>query len=133
METLTLDLPTLYADHHVTEVRQLLLALPGVGDVLASSSFQMVEVTYNEKEIDADAIKAALDEAGYLRELAVPLEMGAPAHKNGDTSTYFRHTAAYEQTGTAVSFGQNVAYTGRPLWPCPGLGVISIEPIEKED
>lgn len=127
METLNLDLPALYADHHVIEVRQLLLALPGVGDVLASSSFQMVEVTYDENEIDADAIKAALDEAGYLHELAVPLETGAPAQENGGTNTYFRHTAAYEQTGTAVSFGQNVAYAGRPLWPCPGLGVISIK------
>ena len=30
MNTLSLDLPSMYGDHHVTEVRHLLLELPGV-------------------------------------------------------------------------------------------------------
>ena len=44
MKKISLDLPTLFGDHHVTEVRRLLLELPGVAEVYASSSFQIVEV-----------------------------------------------------------------------------------------
>jgi copper chaperone CopZ len=47
METKTFDAPALYADHHVTEVRRILLELEGVTDVYASSAFQTVEVTYD--------------------------------------------------------------------------------------
>jgi len=28
-----------------------------------------------------------------------------------------------------VSFAQNVSFLGKPLWPCPGMGVIS-KPME---
>ena len=123
MDTLTLDAPAMYGDHHVTEVRRVLMEMPGVEDVYASSSFQVVEVAYDPKKVKADAIKAALDEAGYLQELTVPLETGAPATEDGQEA-YFRHTAAYQQTKEMVGFAQTVSYSGRPLWPCPGMGVI---------
>ena len=47
MEKITVDLPTMYGDHHVTDVRRILLALPGVEDVYASSAFRLVEVTFD--------------------------------------------------------------------------------------
>jgi hypothetical protein len=73
-----------------------------------------------------------LDEAGYLGEWTVPIEAGATAyHAEAGLKPYFRHTAAYEQTRLVVSFAQNVSYLGRPLWPCPGMGVIS-KPMEEE-
>lgn len=124
METLTIDLPAMYGDHHVVEVRRLLLEMPGVEDVYASSSFQVAEVTYDPKKVDEEALKGALDEAGYLHDLVVPAEAGAPATELERDEAFFRHTTAYEQTKEVVGFAQNVNYSGRPLWPCPGLGVI---------
>ena len=124
MKTLSLDLPTMFGDHHVIEVRRLLLELPGVSDVYASSSFQVVEVQYDETELDSETIEATLSEAGYLGELPMVVEIGVdPARENGD-KPYFRHTAAHEATGLSVSFAQTVPFTGRPLWPCPGMGPI---------
>jgi hypothetical protein len=29
--------------------------------------------------------------------------------------------------GNMVSFAQQVPYSGRPLWPCPGMGTLTIE------
>jgi copper chaperone CopZ len=123
MEILTFELPAMYGDHHVIEVRQILLGLPGVHSVNASSCFQVVEVQYDPAQVNAQAISDALDSAGYLRELLIPVEMGEAATARTEGS-YFRHTAAYEQTGRAVSFAQKVAFSGRALWPCPGMGII---------
>ena len=130
MPSVTFELPSMYGDHHVTAVRHLLLALPGVKIVYASSSFRLVEVQYDEAQLTPAQIETALQEAGYLGELPVPTETGVAASQNGD-QTYFRHTAAFEQTGKSVGFTQQVSYDGRPLWPCPGMGVISN--IEEEE
>lgn len=130
MQTKTFETPALYGDHHVTEVRRILLELPGVMDVYASSAFQVVEVTYDETKINDLEIALKLDEAGYLGEWSIPIEAGATAyHAAEGLKPYFRHTAAYAQTRQAVSFAQNVSYLGRPLWPCPGMGVLS-KPME---
>lgn len=126
MEKLTLNLPTMYGDHHVTEVRRILLETPGIEDVYASSSFQVVEVSYDAGQIDAGMIKGKLEDAGYFEDLSIPLETGVAAYgrESGDGQTFFRHTTAYEQTSSMVSFAQHVGQSGRPLWPCPGMGVI---------
>ena len=124
MAKITLELPTMYGDHHVVEVRRLLFELSGVKDVYASSSFQIVEVDYDEVGLDGETIEATLEKAGYLGEMPTPVEVGAsPVGSNGD-KTFFRHTAAYEQTGKTVGFVQKLPDTGRPLWPCPGMGVV---------
>jgi copper chaperone CopZ len=124
MEKKTFDLPTMYADHHVVEVRRILLEMSGVEDVYASSAFQVVEVTYDPEVIPDSQITGKLEEAGYLGELSVTAETGTPAtSKNGD-GVFFRHTEVYEQTKDTIGFAQNVSYVGRPLWPCPGLGVL---------
>ena len=124
MQTLTLDLPVLYGDHHVIEVRRILLALEGVAEVYASSCFRLVEVTYDPARIDPDTIQSRLDEAGYLRELTFPTEVWKAAPERNGSDSYFRHTAVYAPTGMTVGFSQQVAHTGRPLWPCPGIGAI---------
>jgi copper chaperone CopZ len=131
MDTLTLDLPAMYGDHHVTEVRRLLSEMPGVEDVYASSAFQVVEVAFDPKKVKPDAIKAALGEAGYLEELAVPVETGVATYWEEGHDTFFRHTASYEQTKEVVGFAQSVSYSGRPLWPCPGMGVIQTQASEE--
>jgi copper chaperone CopZ len=130
MQTVTYETPALYGDHHVIEIRRILLELPGVVDVYASSAFQIVEVTYDPDKINDLEIAVKLDAAGYLGEWTSPIEAGVTAyHAAAGLKPYFRHTAAYEQTRLVVSFAQNVSYLGRPLWPCPGMGVIS-KPME---
>jgi copper chaperone CopZ len=120
----------MYGDHHVTEVRRLILELPGVTDVYASSGFRVVEVQYDETKMDPEQITAKLEEAGYLGDVPMPVEKGALSERENGDKPYFRHTAAYEQSGRTVSgspvvsFGQQIPYAGRPLWPCPGMGPI---------
>ncbi|NUM45201.1 MAG: heavy-metal-associated domain-containing protein [Anaerolineales bacterium] len=122
MESLTLKLPAMYADHHVIEVRRVLSTLPGVGDIYASSAFQSLEVEYDSTLTNPQTIERALDEAGYLSDMPVPVEIGTEAGQV--EKPFFRHTTAYTQVGRTVSFAQEITSTGRPLWPCPGMGVI---------
>ncbi len=130
MPSIVFELPSMYGDHHVTAVRHLLLALPGVKIVYASSSFRVVEVQYDESQLTPAQIEAVLQDAGYIGELPMPSETGIASSQNGGP-TYFRHTAAFEQTGRSVGFAQTVSFEGRPLWPCPGMGVIAS--IEEEE
>jgi copper chaperone CopZ len=132
MDTLTLEVQTMYGDHHVVEVRRILLELPGVKDVYASSSFRVVEVTYDPGKITPERIKACLEEAGYLGELSMPSETGEAAYGRSNGNSFFRHTTVYENTRQVVSFAQKVGYSGRPLWPCPGMGPIKSNKPEEE-
>lgn len=119
--TFTVQLPAMYGDHHVVEVRKMLLAMDGVLEVYASSAFGAAEITYDPQKIDDNRITEALDKAGYTNDLLVPVEQGATGTGKGE---FFRKTALFEQTRSAVTFGQGVSYLGRPLWNCPGMGVI---------
>ena len=121
MTSVAIDVPLMYADHHVIEVRRILLEAPGVNAVNASSAFHVVKIEYDPDKTSEDALKQILDEHGYLGELEVPLESGKPA-VDSDGDAYFRHSTVHESAGTAVSFGQEITASGRPLWPCPGMG-----------
>jgi copper chaperone CopZ len=127
METKTFEVPALYADHHVTEVRKILLELEGVTNVYASSAFQIVEVTYDETKINDLQIAIKLDEAGYLGEWTIPIELEAAAQQGDGQKPFFRHSTSYETTKQTVSFGQTVSYQGRPLWHCPGIGAVQMD------
>ena len=120
METKTFEAPALFADHHVSEVRRIMLELTGVEDVYASSAFQIIEVTYDPAKVKAEELTARLEEAGYLGDIPMLTETGVAVEKRGDDSA-FRHTATYETVKSTVSFAQRVNYEGRPLWPCPGM------------
>jgi copper chaperone CopZ len=121
MASVAIDLPVMYADHHVAEVRRILFEVPGVETINASSAFQTVQIGYDPEKTSEEVLTQTLDAAGYLGELPIPAESGEPA-VGRDGTTYFRHSAAYETAGTAVSFGQEINSTGRALWPCPGMG-----------
>ena len=126
MKVFTIDLPAMYGDHHVVEVRRILLEMPGVDGVYASSGFRAAEITYDPGKLDEEAIKAKLDEAGYIGELPIPEEVPAQSASTGNGKRgFFRHTAAFETTNKVVSFGQTVNYQGRALWPCPGMTPIT--------
>jgi copper chaperone CopZ len=65
MAKVTLDVPALWADHHVLAVRDALVALDGVKQVYASAAWKQVLVEYDGKKTKPEAIEKALAEAGY--------------------------------------------------------------------
>ena len=125
METISFEAPALYGDHHVSEVRRILLELPGVTDVYASSAFRIIEVEYNPEKIKVEKIEECLSNAGYLGEIPMLVETGIAVEKR-EGDNMFRHTATYETIKNTVSFAQRVDNIGRPLWPCPGLGPVKM-------
>ena len=62
---ITLQLPTMYGDHHTSKVRQILTALPGVKHVSASSAQQKVQVAFDPAQTSTDAIRSALAVSGF--------------------------------------------------------------------
>lgn len=128
METLHIEIPMMYGDHHVIEVRRILLEISGVVDVYASSSFQSVEITFDPEKVKREVIESRLEESGYLGEWIVPVEADAATYLEADRSeSYFRHTQVFETNREVMGFAQNVSYLGRPLWNCPGMGIIKNE------
>lgn len=132
MASLSLELPSMYGDHHVIEVRRILLGMEGVSDVYASSGFRIVEVEYNSKKTPKKDLIAALEEAGYMGDFSIAMEPSTPANEDVD-GAYFRHTEAFEQTGNTVSFEQAVRVQRSPLWPCPGMGPVKTKLLEVDE
>ena len=97
METVTIDVPTMYADHHVSEVRRVLLALPGVEDVYASSAFHVVRARIDPATASEASLRAALSAAGYLGELQIVTEDWKSGTPKDTEDNPFRHTSASEQ------------------------------------
>ena len=65
MKKVVLEVPTLWADHHVLKVRDALTNLEGVDGVYASSAWKQVLVSYDSAETDLATIEKTLAEAGY--------------------------------------------------------------------
>jgi copper chaperone CopZ len=65
MDKITLTVPTMYADHHVTIVKRLLAPMAGVENVYASAAFKQVTVEFDKAKLSQDAIVKALTTAGY--------------------------------------------------------------------
>ena len=83
MAVSTLPVPSMYADHHVTAVRESLSALSGVQDIDASAAFKEVTVKHT-KQVSKKALAEALEKAGYpvAEEKSVeeePSSLGDPA------------------------------------------------------
>lgn len=74
MDKLTIDVPSMYADHHVLAVRTLLTGLAGIEDVYASSAFKQVLVHYDPAVIAPDAVADVLEQAGYTEEMSMPVQ-----------------------------------------------------------
>ena len=134
MKTLSLELPTMYGDHHVINVRQILLEIDGVNEVYASSCFQVVEVEFDGRKTSEEDLTAALEKAGYTADFDLPRELSIPANEQKENA-YFRHTEASEQTRNTMGFEQSVKFQRSPLWPCPGMGVLkpAILKVDKEN
>jgi copper chaperone CopZ len=132
MASLSLEIPSMYGDHHVIEVRRILLNFDGVTDVYASSGFRVLEVEYNSKKTPKKELIAALEEAGYMGDFSMAMEPSIPANEDVE-GAYFRHTEAFEQTGNTMSFEQEVKVQRSPLWPCPGMGPVKTKLLEVDE
>jgi copper chaperone CopZ len=111
-ETLVVNLPGMYADHHVVKVRQIVAALPGVGQVRASAARQQVSLDYDPAQQSAETIRAALAANGYVPDesLATPVEPPGPDD--------LRHVLASDQ----AELIPEAKYTPPPQFgACPGL------------
>lgn len=65
METVTLEVPKLYADHHVLAVHEALSSIDGVQDLYVSSAWKQVMVAFDPSKVDQPALEACLAELGY--------------------------------------------------------------------
>ena len=129
MKTFQIDLPTMFGDHHVLEVRRIMLELPGIDDLYASSAFQTLQINYDDGKLKEEEIIKKLEDAGYLGELQIPEESNISVTESREKKD-FRHTAAFEHT-KQVSFHRETSFSGRALWPCPGMGVIQKQKVEE--
>lgn len=65
MNQLILEMPTMYADHHVLKVKNALEGLDGIEETYASSAWKKLMISYEEKTIKPAEIEEALSKAGY--------------------------------------------------------------------
>jgi copper chaperone CopZ len=65
MEQLILTLPTMWADHHVINVKRILSPIAGVENVYASSAFKQVLIEFDPAKTSQAALVKALTDAGY--------------------------------------------------------------------
>lgn len=132
MANFSLELPMMYGDHHVQEVRRILFTIEGVKEVYASSSFHEVDIDYDAKKTNQTKIKAVLEESGYSGELEIPIESSLPALER-EGEKYFRHTSYSSQTKNIIGFEHTVGYQGRSQWPIPGMGVLDVVEAQPEE
>jgi copper chaperone CopZ len=93
MKKITLTIPAMYADHHVTRVKNLLSPIAGVENVTASAAFKEVVVEFDENKTSQDALVQALTDAGY-----------APGQEEVvETSPFATPDAAWEKLGVRVT------------------------------
>jgi len=57
--------PDLWADHHVTRVRQVLTRAPGVVGVYASSAFKEIAIEFDAAITNTQQLAKLLTDAGY--------------------------------------------------------------------
>jgi copper chaperone CopZ len=83
MQQTVINVPAMWADHHVLLVRKVLLDLKGVDEVEASSARRTVLVKFDEKATSAEALEKALATAGYSPGEAPPVGEFPKRHEDG--------------------------------------------------
>jgi len=88
MEKVTFTVPTMWADHHVLNVRQALGHVSGVQDVVASALYKDVVIEYDPTAIKPEALANKLVEAGY--EIAEAPRLPSHPKRIDDSSDWFQ-------------------------------------------
>jgi copper chaperone CopZ len=83
MKQSVINLPSMWADHHVLLVRKALLDLEGVEEVQASSARRSVLVKFDEKATSPETIEKALTTAGYAPDEAPQAREFPKRHEDG--------------------------------------------------
>lgn len=83
MKETVIKVPGMWADHHVLRLRDAILGLKGVEEVVASAARRTVLVRYDEDALSEEGIREALTAAGYPSEQAPAMIEFPPRHKDG--------------------------------------------------
>ena len=88
MEKIVLQIPTMWADHHILSVREALEQVRGVTNIVASSMYKDVVIHYDPSATSPDALAQVLGQAGY----PVGVEPALPPHPSriDDTAAWFQ-------------------------------------------
>lgn len=65
MEELIFEMPSMYGDHHVLKVRDILSTIEGVDEIYASSAWKQLMIKFDPKKVKSKDLEKALSEAGY--------------------------------------------------------------------
>jgi len=65
MESATIKVPALWADHHTLKAYDLLAKVDGISDVVASAKNKEVSFSYEPGRVDLAAVEGVLADAGY--------------------------------------------------------------------
>jgi copper chaperone CopZ len=65
MKELIFDMPSMYGDHHVLKVRDVLADIEGIEEVYASSAWKQLMISFDPKKVKAADLEKALSDAGY--------------------------------------------------------------------
>ncbi len=96
MERATFNIPAMWADHHVLAVREALSQLAGVEEVIASSLYHDVWITYNPAVVTPEALADKLAEAGY--KIAQAPELPTYPLRIEDSSDWFQFQQRVTET-----------------------------------
>jgi len=96
VEKTVFNVPKMYADHHVLAVREALLPVDGVEEVMASSAFKRVVVGYDSTCLEPNAIEEALRAAGYGP--GEDWEILSPPEGKEDDSAWFKTIGRVTET-----------------------------------
>ncbi len=88
MEQLALQIPKMWADHHVLAVRKVLSGLNGIQEVEASAARKRVCLSYDPSVVGRDKVLQALQSAGYDSTEAQFPE--PPANKDSGSAWFVR-------------------------------------------
>jgi copper chaperone CopZ len=82
VDTITLEIPKLYGDHHTSAVHQALAQLPGVSKVWVSAAQHKVQINFDLNLIEPAEIAAHLAKAGYPTREGMEANIPSPSHKD---------------------------------------------------
>jgi copper chaperone CopZ len=108
MKKFTISVPTMYADHHVLKVRQILGELDGVTNVVASSAGRRVTVEV-DNGLTPQQIGRVLERAGYPPNVEPALPEHPQRSKDGSSWYMLIHRVTRTNPGdpgTSISGGR---------------------------
>jgi copper chaperone CopZ len=83
MKEMVIKVPGMWADHHVLRLRESLLGVKGVSEVIASSARRTAAVHFDETAVSSKAILEVVAAAGYGPEQVPAMTDFPKRHEDG--------------------------------------------------